>query len=38
MTELAASGLTEAGLQRNIERWKAQLSQPQQPPVSTPKQ
>ncbi|PMU10807.1 MULTISPECIES: ABC transporter substrate-binding protein [unclassified Pseudomonas] len=38
MTELPASGLTEAVLQRNIERWKAQLSQPQQPSVSTPKQ
>ncbi|MHC8382937.1 substrate-binding periplasmic protein [Pseudomonas sp. LB3P14] len=38
MTELPASGLTEAVLQRNIERWKAQVSQPQQPPVSTPKQ
>ena len=38
MTELPASGLTEAVLQRNIERWKAQLSQPQQQPVSTPKQ
>ncbi|MHC8288106.1 substrate-binding periplasmic protein [Pseudomonas sp. XS1P51] len=34
MTELPASGLTEAVLQRNIERWKAQ----QQQPVSTPKQ
>ncbi|POF39812.1 ABC transporter substrate-binding protein [Pseudomonas laurylsulfativorans] len=41
MTELPASGLTEAVLMRNIERWKAQRSQPQQPPqhpVSTPKQ
>jgi ABC-type amino acid transport substrate-binding protein len=41
MTELPASGLTEAVLLRNIERWKAQRSQPQQPsqqPVSTPKQ
>ncbi|MGZ7459237.1 substrate-binding periplasmic protein [Pseudomonas sp. Ma2-10] len=38
MTELPASGLTEAVLQRNIERWKAQLSQPQPQPVSTPKQ
>ena len=28
MTELAASGLTEAALQRNIERWKTQLQQP----------
>lgn len=35
MTELPASGLTEAVLQRNIERWKAQQ---QQQPVSTPKQ
>jgi hypothetical protein len=26
MTELPASGLTEAVLQRNIERWKAQLA------------
>ncbi|MHC8318392.1 substrate-binding periplasmic protein [Pseudomonas sp. LB3P31] len=34
MTELPASGLTEAALQRNIERWKLQ----QQQPVSTPKQ
>ena len=34
MTELPASGLTEAVLQRNIERWKSQ----QQQPVSTPKQ
>lgn len=32
MTELAASGLTEAALQRNIERWKTQLQQP----VGTP--
>jgi hypothetical protein len=42
MTELPASGLTEAVLMRNIERWKAQRSQPQpsppQQPVSTPKQ
>ena len=41
MTELPASGLTEAALQRNIERWKAQQQQPQpqQPqPVSAPKQ
>ncbi|SDP36447.1 ABC-type amino acid transport substrate-binding protein [Pseudomonas arsenicoxydans] len=38
MTELPASGLTEAVLQRNIERWKAQQQQPQQLPVSTPKQ
>ncbi|KAA0974676.1 ABC transporter substrate-binding protein [Pseudomonas sp. ANT_H12B] len=42
MTELPASGLTEAVLLRNVERWKAQLSQvqqqPQQQPVSTPKQ
>jgi polar amino acid transport system substrate-binding protein len=37
MTELPASGLTEAALQRNIERWKAQQQQPQQP-VSAPKQ
>ncbi|HCS44137.1 MAG TPA: ABC transporter substrate-binding protein [Pseudomonas sp.] len=34
MTELPASGLTEAALQRNIERWKLQ----QQQPASTPKQ
>ena len=34
MTELAASGLTEAVLQRNLERWKTQL----QPPVGAPKQ
>ncbi|WP_095078838.1 ABC transporter substrate-binding protein [Pseudomonas sp. Irchel s3h17] len=34
MTELPASGLTEAVLQRNLERWKAHLKQP----VSTPKQ
>ena len=34
MTELAASGLTEAALQRNVERWKLQ----QQRPASTPKQ
>ncbi|QAY87470.1 substrate-binding periplasmic protein [Pseudomonas arsenicoxydans] len=38
MTELPASGLTEAVLQRNIERWKAQQQQLQQLPVSTPKQ
>jgi ABC-type amino acid transport substrate-binding protein len=38
MTELPASGLTEAVLQRNIERWKAQQQQPQPQPVSTPKQ
>lgn len=37
MTELPASGLTEAVLQRNIERWKAQ-QQLQQHPASTPKQ
>lgn len=37
MTELPASGLAEAALQRNIERWKAQQQQPQQP-VSAPKQ
>ena len=35
MTELPASGLTDAALQRNIERWKVQQ---QQQPVSTPKQ
>ncbi|WP_420234563.1 substrate-binding periplasmic protein [Pseudomonas sp. ABY48] len=34
MTELAASGLTEAVLQRNLERWNTQL----QPSVSAPKQ
>jgi polar amino acid transport system substrate-binding protein len=34
MTELPASGLTEALLQRNLELWKAQLQQP----VSAPKQ
>lgn len=34
MTELAAFGLTEAVLQRNIERWKTQL----QPTVGAPKQ
>ncbi|MHC8306755.1 substrate-binding periplasmic protein [Pseudomonas sp. PB3P13] len=34
MTELPTSGLAEAALQRNIERWKLQ----QQQPVSTPKQ
>jgi ABC-type amino acid transport substrate-binding protein len=41
MTELPASGLTEAVLLRNIERWNVQLSQRQQPPqqpASTPKQ
>ena len=38
MTELPASGLTEAVLLRNIERWNAQLSQRQTPPVSSPKQ
>ena len=38
MTELPASGLTEAALQRNIERWKAQQQRPPQPPVSAPKQ
>ncbi|MFM9383436.1 substrate-binding periplasmic protein [Pseudomonas sp. UV AK001] len=38
MTELPASGLTEAALQRNIERWKAQQQQPPQQPVSAPKQ
>ncbi|CAD5197901.1 substrate-binding periplasmic protein [Pseudomonas sp. FEN] len=32
MTELPASGLTEAALQRNLERWKAQLQ-----PVGAPK-
>ena len=32
MTELPASGVTEAALQRNLERWKAQLQQP----VGTP--
>ncbi|MDF2793946.1 MAG: transporter substrate-binding protein [Pseudomonas orientalis] len=32
MTELTASGAAEAALQRNIERWKAQLQQP----VGTP--
>ncbi|KTC62901.1 ABC transporter substrate-binding protein [Pseudomonas fluorescens ABAC62] len=32
MTELSASGVTEAALQRNLERWKAQLQQP----VGTP--
>jgi len=31
---LPASGLTEAALQRNLERWKAQLLQP----LSAPKQ
>jgi hypothetical protein len=35
MTELPASGLAEAALQRNIERWKAQQ---QQQPASAPKQ
>ncbi|MFW9269715.1 transporter substrate-binding domain-containing protein [Pseudomonas sp. D2-30] len=34
MTELAASGLAEAVLQRNLERWRAQLKSP----VSAPKQ
>ncbi|MEX0166549.1 transporter substrate-binding domain-containing protein [Pseudomonas brassicacearum] len=34
MTELAASGLAEAVLQRNLERWNTQL----QPSVSAPKQ
>lgn len=34
MTELPASGLSEAALQRNLERWKTQLQQP----VSVPKQ
>jgi ABC-type amino acid transport substrate-binding protein len=38
MTELPASGLTEAVLQRNIELWKAQQQKPQQLPASTPKQ
>ncbi|MDI2140616.1 transporter substrate-binding domain-containing protein [Pseudomonas sp. ITA] len=38
MTELPASGLTEAALQRNIERWKAQQQQPPQESVSAPKQ
>ncbi|MHC8301128.1 substrate-binding periplasmic protein [Pseudomonas sp. ZS1P83] len=38
MTELPASGLTEAVLQRNIERWKAQQQQSPQQPVRTPKQ
>jgi len=38
MTELPASGLAEAALLRNIERWKTQLSQPQQPPAGAPKQ
>ncbi|UZE30757.1 substrate-binding periplasmic protein [Pseudomonas asplenii] len=33
MTELPASGLTEAALQRNLERWKAQLQ-----PAGAPKQ
>ena len=33
MTELPASGLTQALLQRNLERWKVQLQQP----VSSPK-
>jgi polar amino acid transport system substrate-binding protein len=36
MTELRASGLTETVLLRNIERWKAQLSQRQPQPPSTP--
>ena len=34
MTELPASGLTEAVVQRNLERWKNQLQQP----VNAPKQ
>ncbi|MGY2293467.1 substrate-binding periplasmic protein [Pseudomonas sp. SDO528_S397] len=34
MTELPASGLAQAALQRNLERWKAQLQQP----VGTPTQ
>lgn len=34
MTELPASGLTEAAVQRNLERWKTQLQQP----LSAPKQ
>ena len=34
MTELAASGVTQVTLQRNLERWKAQLQQP----VGTPTQ
>lgn len=38
MTELPASGLTEAVLLRNIERWNAQLSQRPKQPVSAPKQ
>ncbi|MBV4523796.1 transporter substrate-binding domain-containing protein [Pseudomonas sp. SWRI74] len=38
MTELPASGLTEAVLLSNIERWNAQLSQRQKQPVSAPKQ
>ncbi|MEZ1319462.1 transporter substrate-binding domain-containing protein [Pseudomonas fluorescens] len=38
MTELPASGLTQAALLRNIERWKNQLSQPPQAPVSASKQ
>ncbi|MGE8067164.1 substrate-binding periplasmic protein [Pseudomonas sp. NPDC089569] len=38
MTELPASGLTETVLLRNVERWNAQLSQPQKQPVSAPKQ
>lgn len=38
MTELPASGLTEAVLQRNIVRWKAQQQQLQPQPLSTPKQ
>ncbi|KQZ78570.1 MULTISPECIES: transporter substrate-binding domain-containing protein [unclassified Pseudomonas] len=37
MTELPASGLTEAVLLRNIERWNAQRSQRQKQPVSAPK-
>ncbi|MNN44220.1 hypothetical protein D3C81_1585000 [compost metagenome] len=34
MTELPASGLTEAVLQRNVERWKAHAQQP----IGAPKQ
>jgi hypothetical protein len=34
MTELPISGATEAVLQRNVERWKAQL----QVPADAPKQ
>ena len=32
MTELSGSGVAQAALQRNLERWKAQLQQP----VGTP--